>query len=70
MLEVVIVLVLIVLIPLTLKVVKPVKVSVVSLPNTAAPVMVKLCVPPAIVPFVVIVVPVKVVSAPKVTLSL
>ena len=66
----VIVLVLIVLIPFTLKVVKPVKVSVVSLPNTAAPVTVKLCVPPATVPLVVIVAPVKVVLAPKVTLSL
>ena len=62
--------VLIVVGPLTLKVVRPVKVSSVPSPNTAAPVIVKLLLPPAIVPFVVIVVPVRVVSAPKVTLSL
>ena len=48
----------------------PVKVSSVPSPNTAAPMIVKLLLPPAIVPFVVIVVPVKVVLASKVTLSL
>ena len=66
----VIVSVLIVVVPLTPRVVKPVRVSPVPSPNTAAPVIVRLLLLPTIVPLVVIVVPVKVVFAPKVTLSL
>ena len=53
--------------PLTLKVVKAVNISATASPNTALPVIAKLCVPPATVPLVVIVAPVRVVSAPKVT---
>ena len=62
--------VLIVVVVLTLKVLMSVKLSPISLPNTAAPVMVKLCVLPTTVPPVVMVVTVNVVSAPMVTLSL
>ena len=57
-------------VPLTLKVVKLVMRSAAALPNTALPAIVKLCVVPSTVPPVVIVLPVKVVFTPKVTLSL
>ena len=55
--------------PLTLKILTPVTVSVVASPNTALPVIVSELAPPTIVPFVVIVEPCNVRSAPeKVTL--
>ena len=55
--------------PDTSRVVRPITVSLVSLPNTASPVIAKLCAPPITVPFVIIDAPLSVVSAPKVTLS-
>ena len=67
---VVIVLVLMVLVLLTLKVLRSVKVSPAASPNTAAPVMLRLWVLPTTVPLVVMMLPVKLVSAPKVTASL
>ena len=65
--EVVIVLVLIVVFPVTSNTATPVTVSAVPLPKTALPVTVKLFVPPATVPLVVTVVPVKSTFALKVT---
>ena len=62
------VLVLIVVVPDTESVVSPVRMSSVLLPKTALPVMVKLFVPPTMVPLVVMVEPVSVVAAPRVTL--
>ena len=65
---VVIVFVWIVVLPLTLKTLTPVTVSVVPSPKTALPVMVSEFVPPANVPFVVMVEPVRVTLVPSVKL--
>jgi len=65
--EVVMVFVLIVVFPVISNTATPVTVSVGPLPNTTLPVTVKSFVPPATVLVVVIVVPVKLTSALKVT---
>ena len=57
---------LIAVVPLTCKLLKPVTVSTAASPRTASPVMVNAFVLPATVPRVVTVVPVKVVSVPRV----
>ena len=62
--------VLMVVAPLTSSVVRPVTVSVESLPKTASPSTVKLLLPPASLPFVVTVLPFSTVPAPSVTSSL
>ena len=59
--------VLIAVVPLTDKVLKPLTVSSLLLPSTALPAIVKALPPPATVPWVLTVVPVKVVSALKVS---
>ena len=56
-------------VPLTASVLRPVTVSAALLPSTALPVMVKDLALPATVPCVVMVLPVSVVSVPRVTAS-